>query len=169
MWVLFLAIPLCSLVFVCLLAHSVAAVEARRGDYRRLHHFATHSWQTKSNDWWLKMHSLGLFSFVLPSWRYYKCRILINSDLQGPCRPPSNLRALSSLEAFAVSLFRTARVQGIAQPVLELGFCYSTWEGLGGMSTILRSQMGRRRSCLSHTIAKKYLRGTSSPWGCLAY
>lgn len=85
-------------------SEACVAGDVKGGDYGRLFPLATHSWQTKSNDWWLKMHSLGLFSFVLPLWRYYKYWILINPDLAGPHRPSAIPGLCSSLQPLQLSL-----------------------------------------------------------------
>lgn len=79
-------------------SEACVAGDVKGGDYGRLFPLAAHSRQTKSNDWWLKMHSLGLFSFVLPLWRYYKYWILINPDLAGPHRPSAIPGLCSSLQ-----------------------------------------------------------------------
>lgn len=50
------------------------------------------------------MHSLGLFSFVLPLWRYYKYGILINPDLAGPHRPSAIPGLRFSLQPLQPSL-----------------------------------------------------------------
>lgn len=85
-------------------SEACVAGDVKGGDYGRLFPLAAHSWQTKSNDWWLKMHSLGLFSFVLPLWRYYKYWILINPDLAGPHRPSAIPGLCSSLQSLQLSL-----------------------------------------------------------------
>lgn len=85
-------------------SEACVAGDVKGGDYGRLFPLAAHSWQTKSNDWWLKMHSLGLFSFVLPLWRYYKYWILINPDLAGPHRPSAIPGLCSSLQPLQLSL-----------------------------------------------------------------